>query len=87
MLTITLGCTKPDDNEEYPEFYQREDLITIDDGTVHLKMKSISTNMQEAEYQPLSWEDIPADITQRVSDQAILPYPRYQTKQYLSLLI
>lgn len=90
LLTITLGCTKPDDNEEYPEFYQREDLITIDDdGTVHLKMKSISTNMQEAEYQPLSWEDIPADITQRVSDQAIREYnaslpSKEELEEYLS---
>ena len=75
LLTITLGCTKSDDDEEHKEYYQREDLITIDeDGTVHLKLKAISTNMQEAEYQPLSREDIPVDISRRVTDQAIREY-------------
>ena len=75
LLTITLGCTKPDDDEEYSEYYQREELIKFDeDGTVHLKLKAISTNMQEAEYQPLSRKDIPVDISRRVTDQAIREY-------------
>jgi len=75
LLTITLGCTKPDDDEEHLEYYQRDNLITIDeDGTVLLKLKAISTNIQEAEYFPLSKQDIPADIRRRVSDQAIREY-------------
>ena len=75
LLTITLGCTKPDDDEKHPEFYQRDNLITIDDDkTVHLKLKTISTNAQEAEYLPLLRQDIPVDISRRISDQTIKEY-------------
>lgn len=65
-------------------------MIAIDeDGTVHLKLKPISTNMQEAEYQPLSRQDIPVDISRRVSDQAIREYneslpAKEELEQYLN---
>ena len=43
LLTITLGCTKPDDDEEYSEYYQREELIKFDeDGTVHCFTKDLT---------------------------------------------
>lgn len=75
LLTITLGCSKPDEDEKHPEFFNREDLITInEDDVVHLKLKSISTNMQEAEYYPLSRTDIPAEVIGRISDDAIKAY-------------
>ena len=90
LLTITLGCTKPDDDEKNPELYKREDLITIDeDGSVHLKLKAISTNAQEAEYQLLSRQNIPIEISGRVSDQAIREYndslpSKEELEQYLN---
>ena len=75
LLTLTLGCTKPDDDEKHLEFYQRENLITVDnDKTVHLKLKALSTKAQEAEYQPLLRQDIPTDISWKVLDQAIEEY-------------
>ncbi len=75
LLTVSLKCTRPDENEKYPEFYQREDLITIDeDETVHLKLKKTSTKALETEFLPLSRQDVPFDISQRVSDQAIKEY-------------
>ena len=75
LLTVSLECTKPDEDEKYPEFFNRKEIVTIDeDGTVHLKLKSISTNVQEAEYYPLSRSDIPAEISRRITDDAIKTY-------------
>ena len=75
LLTISLECTKPGDDEQHPEFYQREDLITIDEKeTVHLKFKKTSTKALEEEFLPLSRQSVPSDISHRVSDQAIKEY-------------
>ena len=74
-LTLTLGVTKADEDEEKPELYQHNDLITIDeDGTVHLKLKSISTTLKEAEYLPVSMNDIPTELRRHISDQEIEEY-------------
>ena len=74
-LTVSLGCTKPDKDEKNLSFYQREDLISFDDdGTVHLKLMAISTDAQEKEYKPLSRENVPEGISQKVSDQEIIEY-------------
>ena len=75
LLTLTIGCTRPDKDEKHPEFFNREDLITIEeDGAIHLKLKQISTKTQQAEYYPLSRSDIPAEISSRISDDAIKAY-------------
>lgn len=75
LLTVTLGCTKPDEDEEYPELYQREDLLSIDEnGTIHLKLKEISTSLEESEYHKLTLEDVPAELRKFVSDKEIREY-------------
>ena len=89
LLTISLERTKPDKDEKNLEYYNRENLISIDeDGIVHLKLKRLSTNMQEAEYMPLSRSDIPIELRKRVSEQAIQDYndllpPKDELEQYL----
>lgn len=75
LLSLTLGVTKAEDDEKYPEFYDRNELITIDqDGTVQLKLKQISTALQKDAYRPYSRKDIPQDIQSFISDQEIQEY-------------
>ena len=88
-LTITLGITKAENDEEHPEVYQRNDLIRVDDDTIYLKMKEISTTEREAEYMPISKSDLPPDLLRDVSDQAIKDYnaslpTKNEMEKYLS---
>ena len=43
LLTIGLGLTKSESNMKYPEVFQRNQFITIEeDGTIRLKLKRIT---------------------------------------------
>lgn len=75
LLTITVGLTKPEDNEKHPEVFQRDHLITIEeDGTIRLKLKSLTTTERESEYFPIRKTDVPLDLHRYVSDQVIEEY-------------
>lgn len=76
MLTITLGCTKPGNDEAHNEYYQREDLISITDDTVIIKLKKLSTTEKETEYNPIRKSDIPPELQRYISDQEITEYNR-----------
>lgn len=90
LLAVLLETTKPDDDERHLELYQHGDFMTVDDeGTVHLKLEKISTNLQEAEYQPISKADFPPDLKKHVSEQEIREYnaalpPRDELQSYLN---
>ena len=74
-LTITLGLTKPEDDEKHPEVFQREQLISIEeDGTIRLRLKKLTTMEKEAEYLPIRKVDVPLDLRRYVSNQAINDY-------------
>ena len=75
LLTITLGQTQADKNEEHPEIYQRSDLITIDeDDTVHLKLKNISVSKEQTKFQKITKSDVPMELHRYITDQAIEEY-------------
>jgi len=75
LLTITLGLTKPEDDEKHPEVFQREQLISIEeDGTIRLRLKKLTTMEKEAEYLPIRKLDVPLDLRRYVSNQAINDY-------------
>lgn len=75
LLTLSVGLTKPDDDEQHPEVYQRDNLIQIDeDGTIHLKLKPISTTNKEAEYLPLMKSDIPSELHRFITTEDIKAY-------------
>ena len=75
LLTITLGETKPEADEENLELYQHGQYMSIDeDETIHLKLKRISTKMREAEYRPLTRDNLPEELKKHVTDQDIEEY-------------
>ena len=74
-LTVAFECAQPDDNEEYPELYERNDIIEIDeDEVIHLKLKEISTKSYMEEYQRLSIEDAPPEVKPYISEKEIRAY-------------
>lgn len=75
LLTITLGLTKPGEDEKHPEVFQRDQFITFeDDGTIRLKLKRLVTTAKESEYLPIMKSDVPAELHRYVSEQSIKEY-------------
>ena len=73
-LDITLASTKADD-DEHQDFYNRDEIILIEeDGVVHLKQKTISTEKEMSKFLPISWRDIPPDIKNRINELDIKNY-------------
>ena len=90
LLTLTLGLTKPGEDEKHPEVFQREQFITIeDDGTIRLKLKRLITAEKESEYLPISKSNVPVELHRYVSEQAIKEYnaalpTKEEMKKYLA---
>lgn len=75
LLTLTLGLTKPGEDEKHPEVFQREQFITIDDDrTIRLKLKRLITAEKESEYLPICKSNVPVELHRYVSEQAIKEY-------------
>lgn len=74
ILTLTLAYTKAGNDEEHSEVYQREDLISISDDTVHLKLKKLSTTEKESEFFPIVKSAVPVEVQRYVSEQDIKEY-------------
>lgn len=73
-LSITLAATKADD-DDYQDLYNRDEIILVEeDGVVHLKLKNISTEKEKSKFLPLSWNDIPLDIKNRINELDIMNY-------------
>lgn len=74
-LTIGLGLSRLEKNEQHPDFYCRNELMKIDEnGAIRLKLKALSTNIKKAEYHQLSKKDIPEKLQGYVTDQDIQNY-------------
>lgn len=74
LLTLALECSKPDENERYPELFQRDDIILVNADEIHLKMKTISTSEEEMKYQKLTLDSVPDEIKQYVTEEDIKNY-------------
>lgn len=90
-LTLTVQMTPADEDTPHPEYYQREDLITIDDdGTIHLKLKKISVAERAKIYEPRTRADIPDGYESVISDEDIKKFndglpSKAQIEEYLGL--
>lgn len=74
-LTIGFDLTKPEDDEKYPEFYERKEIIEIDkDEEIHLKLKNISTERYLDEYRKLTLEEAPFEVKEYISEKEIEEY-------------
>ena len=75
QLAIRLGLSKPEKNEKHLEFYQRNELMKIDEeGIVHLKMRAFPDAKDDTDYQPLSYSDVPEELKDRISEKDISDY-------------
>ena len=75
QLGVRLDLTKQEKHKKHVEFYQRNDLMRIDeDGIVHLKKRAYPDFKDDTEYQTLSYSDVPDEIRNLVSEQDILDY-------------
>ena len=75
LLTANLGLSKPEKNEKHPDAFRRDGLIRTDEeGIIHLKLKSLSTNMIEAEYMPYTEKSLPMDVRHHITEQEIEEY-------------
>lgn len=75
LLTVSLGLSKPEKDEKHPDAFRRDGLIRTDEeGIIHLKLKSLSTNMIEAEYMPYTEKSLPMDVRHYITEQEIEEY-------------
>lgn len=75
LLTVTIAPSSADQNEKHPELFQRGNLLKVDeDKTVSLILKSVSTNLKEAEYYSVSRNDFPPILESYISDDEIQKY-------------
>lgn len=75
QLSISLELTRPEEGEENPELYQKDDIFSIDqEGSVHLRLKKLSTDNKEAKYKKLMVSDIPPELSRYVPEESIRTY-------------
>ncbi len=90
-LSLDIQMTSAGEDEPHPEYYQRKNLITIDeDGTIHLKLKKISVAERAKLFEPRTRADIPVGYESVISDEDIKKFneelpSKEQIEEYLWL--